>query len=230
MTKNSDNLQSERMTRWNSLSDTSNDKIKYLAMFDGDEEKAKWAFIRDGVKLERQTKFFAPKFFNMSEESSPTFAKKILSGNLPFWRSYVALIVVPNILFKVLLADQSLTLSGLKAALSVYYLLSIVAVILLTASAFKLHKEANKYAKIALGLMLLSVGSIVYQTPSVIDVFSANQHSSHSKNEEEHQHLFKSKKSIEDCVRAMSDYRPSFRNSSSYDWEKYYNAIGNCYE
>ena len=41
MTKNSDNVYSERMTLWNSLSDTSNDKIKYLAMFDGDEEKAK---------------------------------------------------------------------------------------------------------------------------------------------------------------------------------------------
>ena len=122
MTESSETKYSERLELWNSLSETSNEKIKYLALFDGDEEKAKWAFIREGTKSTHWTRFSAPTFFDMYLESSPTFAKKILSGNIPFWRSYVALIVAPNILFRVLLADQSLSLSAFKAVLSVYYL------------------------------------------------------------------------------------------------------------
>ena len=233
MTDRSDTEYSERMTLWNSLSDTSNDKIKYLAMFDGDEEKAKWAFIRDGMKLERQTKFSASKFFDKSMKSSPTFAKKILSGDIPFWRSYLALILVPNILFKVLLANQSLSLSALKAALSVYYLLSIVAVILLTASALKLQKETNKYAKIALGLMLLSVGSIIYQTPSAVDIFSANPKSNQSRNSAYIQQLVEDGERIRACkedVESRLGHCSSYGNPNCSRWTRqaYQDQMRSC--
>ena len=220
MTGSSETKYSELLELWNSLSDTSNDKIKYLAMFDGDEEKAKWAFIRDGVKPERKTKFSLPKFSVTSTEQSPTFAKKIISGDIPFWRSYLALIVVPNILFKVLLANQSLTVSGLKAVLSLYYVLSMVAVILLTASAFKLHKEANKYAKIALGLMLLSVGSIIYQTPSVINVFSTSEKSNQSKNDAKLQQLFGESDRTGDCLLAAQRFRDGTRWGRDLYWQE----------
>ena len=220
MTESSETKYSERLELWNSLSDTSNDKIKYLAMFDGDEEKAKWAFIREGTKPTHWTKFSAPKFFDMSVESSPTFAKKILSGNIPFWRSYLALIVAPNILFRVLLADQSLSLSALKAALSGYYLLSAVAVILLTASALKLQKEANKYAKIALGLMLLSVGSIIYQTPSMINVFSTSEKSNQSKNDAMLQQPFGESDRTGDCLLAAQRFRDGTRWGRDLYWQE----------
>lgn len=220
MTESSETKYSERLELWNSLSDTSNDKIKYLAMFDGDEEKAKWAFIREGRKPTHWTKFSAPKFFDMSVESSPTFAKKILSGNIPFWRSYLALIVAPNILFRVLLADQSLSLPALKAALSGYYLLSVVAVILLTASALKLQKEANKYAKIALGLMLLSVGSIIYQTPSVINVFSTSEKSNQSKNDAQLQQPFGESDRTGDCLLAAQRFRDGTRWGRDLYWQE----------
>lgn len=223
MTESSETKYSERLKLWNSLSDTSNDKIKYLALFDGDEEKAKWAFIREGIKSTHWTKFSAPKFFDMSVESSPTFAKKILSGNIPFWRSYLALIVAPNILFRVLLADQSLSLSALKAALSGYYLLSAVAVILLTASALKLQKEANKYAKIALGLMLLSVGSIIYQTPSAVDIFSANPKSNQSQNSAYIQKLVEDGERIRACkedVESRLGHCSSYGNPNCSRWTR----------
>ena len=220
MTESSETKYSERLELWNSLSDTSNDKIKYLAMFDGDEEKAKWAFIREGTKPTHWTKFSAPKFFDMSVESSPTFAKKILSGNIPFWRSYLALIVAPNILFRVLLADQSLSLPALKAALSGYYLLSVVAVILLTASALKLQKEANKYAKIALGLMLLSVGSIIYQTPSMINVFSTSEKSNQSKNDAMLQQPFGESDRTGDCLLAAQRFRDGTRWGRDLYWQE----------
>lgn len=220
MTESSETKYSERLKLWNSLSDTSNDKIKYLALFDGDEEKAKWAFIREGTKPTHWTKFSAPKFFDMSVESSPTFAKKILSGNIPFWRSYLALIVAPNILFRVLLADQSLSLPALKAALSGYYLLSVVAVILLTASALKLQKEANKYAKIALGLMLLSVGSIIYQTPSMINVFSTSEKSNQSKNDAMLQQPFGESDRTGDCLLAAQRFRDGTRWGRDLYWQE----------
>ena len=220
MTESSETKYSERLKLWNSLSDTSNDKIKYLALFDGDEEKAKWAFIREGIQSTHWTKFSAPKFFDMSVESSPTFAKKILSGNIPFWRSYLALIVAPNILFRVLLADQSLSLPALKAALSGYYLLSVVAVILLTASALKLQKEANKYAKIALGLMLLSVGSIIYQTPSMINVFSTSEKSNQSKNDAMLQQPFGESDRTGDCLLAAQRFRDGTRWGRDLYWQE----------
>ena len=37
----------ERLNLWNSLDDSSNEKIKFLARFDGNHELAKWAFIRE---------------------------------------------------------------------------------------------------------------------------------------------------------------------------------------
>lgn len=171
MTKSSENEYSDRLELWNSLSDTSNDKIKYFALFDGDEEKAKWAFIRDGVKAERQTKFSAPEFFNISDEGPPTLAKKILSGNIPFWRWYLALIVAPNFLYRLAL-NGWIAHESLKFSLAFYYAFTIFAVILLTASAMRLNREKNRYAKIALGLMLLSAVSIAYQTPTTLEVLS----------------------------------------------------------
>ena len=37
----------EALKRWENLAENSEEKLHYLAIYDGDREKAKWAFLRD---------------------------------------------------------------------------------------------------------------------------------------------------------------------------------------
>ena len=159
---------SERLNLWNNMDENSNEKIKFLSRFNGDQELAKWAFIREVDK--ENTRALSPlkNPLLVAEISFPEPIKKILSGDFSFWGGFVLLVIFPNLIFKVLTASGDLNGENLKYALAFYLLFSIIAVGLLFIAARRMLKENKKFSRIAIGLVALSTISIIYNGLTVL--------------------------------------------------------------
>jgi uncharacterized membrane protein YgcG len=166
---------SERLILWESLEDNSNEKIKFLARFNGDNELAKWAFIRE-VDESSSTKRLPQKTIKLiNHKSLPNPVRRVLSGNFPFWGGFVFLVIIPNIVFKSLTAGGNLSGTELRYALTFYLLFSILSVGLLFLSARRMVVEEKKFAKIAMVLVGLSAISVVYNGPIAIEVITSQK-------------------------------------------------------
>ena len=170
MSDNPETKFSKRLNLWNNLDENSNEKIKFLSRFNGDQELAKWAFIREVDK--ENTKALSPlkNSLFVAEISFPEPVKKILSGDFSFWGGFVLLVIFPNLIFKVLTASGDLNGENLKYALTFYLLFSIIAVGLLFIAARRMLKENKKFSRIAIGLVALSAISIIYNGPTALMV------------------------------------------------------------
>ena len=170
MSDNPETKFSKRLNLWNNLDENSNEKIKFLSRFNGDQELAKWAFIREVDK--ENTKALSPlkNSLFVAEISFPEPVKKILSGDFSFWGGFVLLVIFPNLIFKVLTASGDLNGENLKYALAFYLLFSIIAVGLLFIAARRMLKENKKFSRIAIGLVALSAISIIYNGPTALMV------------------------------------------------------------
>ena len=90
----------KRLNLWNSLDDSSNEKIKFLARFDGNHELAKWAFIRSVDEEDTKVSPISRKLTASVPEMLPKPARKPLAGDLSFLGGYLFLIIIPNLVLK----------------------------------------------------------------------------------------------------------------------------------
>ena len=163
---------SERLNLWNNMDENSNEKIKFLSKFNGDKELAKWAFIREVDKENTKATMPLKNLLLVAETSFPDPIKKILSGDFSFWGGFFLLVIFPNLIFKVLIANGDLNGEDLRYALAFYLLFSIIAVGLLFIAALRMLKENKKFSRIAIGLVALSAISIIYNGPTALEAIT----------------------------------------------------------
>lgn len=166
----------EALKVWENLRDNEEEKLVYLAKFDGDVEKAKWAFIRDKTKTSSIGNI-------TSTISLPTPILAVLSGQVYFWKLWLLSVLIPNILFKLwLVSPEATSLQNLKTVISIFFLYSMIATCLLIPAFLKLKKEKDKTGFFALIIIVFSLINLAFSIQPILalnsDATVANNQSS----------------------------------------------------
>jgi hypothetical protein len=152
----------EALKVWENLRDDEEEKLVYLAKFDGDVEKAKWAFIRDKTKTSSIGNI-------TSSISLPTPILAVISGRVYFWKLWLLSVLIPNIVFKLwLVSPEATSLQNLKIVISIFFLYSIIATCLLIPAFLKLKKEKDKTWFIALIIIVFSLINLAFSIQPIL--------------------------------------------------------------
>lgn len=189
------------LKRWESLADNSEDKLHYLAIHDGDREKAKWAFLRD--KTEQKvvhsrsseefasissrpdvTKGFVKKFelqLNKLFNGLPLPIRNLTDGNCRFWALWLGLVLFPNIAFKtIMLAPQfHQDPSFARMTINTFCVFSILAFVILIKSFLKMTSRGEKFRQFAAIILLVTLANFLLNLPLIVEM-NSNESSANS--------------------------------------------------
>lgn len=211
---------------WESLHDDDEEKLAYLAKFDGDVEKAKWAFIREKTKTSSIGNI-------TSIISLPTPILAVLSGQVYFWKLWLLSVLIPNIVFKLwLVSPNANNLQNLKIVVSLFFIYSLVATCLLIPAFLKLKKEKDKTWFFALIIIVFSVGNLALsiqpilalniKTTSVNNQANKSLSTANSTNELQFANV-NEKRCVEEIDSTLTNYFSYFRDGldkfGDFSWE-----------
>ena len=184
----------EALKRWENLAENSEEKLHYLAIYDGDREKAKWAFLRD--KTEQKiaqsrsseepasigskpdvTKGFVKRFelqLNKLFNGLPIPIKNLMDGNCRFWVLWFGLVFFPNIAFKVItLAPQfDQDPSFARMTINTFCVFSILAFFILIKSFLKMTSRGERFRQVAAIILLITLVNFLISFPSIVNINS----------------------------------------------------------
>ena len=209
----------EALKVWESLLDDEEEKLAYLARFDGNVEKAKWAFIRDKTKTS-STRNLA------SNISLPSPISAVLSGQVYFWKLWLLFVLIPNIIFKFwLLSPEAGSLQNLKILISLFFVYSVLATCLLIPAFLKLKQKKDKTWFFALIIIIFSVMNLALSIQPILtlnnkDTVVKNQPSKIFGNTDAADSLKFASVNEKKCVKkindTLTDYFLHFADDSKY--------------
>ena len=156
----------EALKAWESLRDNEEEKLVYLAKFDGDVEKAKWAFIRDKTKSSSTKNI-------ISNISLPSPILAVLNGQSYFWKLWLVSVLIPNIVFKLWLASPGVSnLQNLRTIVSLFFIYSVFATCLLIPALLKLKQKKDKTWLFALIITIFSAVNLALSLQPILTLNS----------------------------------------------------------